>query len=257
MPRFRPGDVGGRHLRQRQRQRLDDEVVDRELVGARAVLGRRGVHALAGAQQFVDAAVDRQMEVRDGLLRQRQALGDDLAHAVVRDDVVGALLVERQDLVVRHAAAARMRRAAASAATAVPALARRRAPPFCERRLDVALDDAPVRAGARERRKVEPGLLGEPARQRRGEDAAVPVGRLRTRRRAPAPPLGLGDGRRPLAACDPRAARTGSAAGGARGLHAGRCRSVAAAGCSLGGGALAAAPRPRSRPRPAASRSAC
>jgi hypothetical protein len=46
-----PGHVGVRHALQRQRQRLDDEVVDRELVGRLAVLvlRRGGVDLLARA----------------------------------------------------------------------------------------------------------------------------------------------------------------------------------------------------------------
>ena len=35
---FGPRDVGLRHAHQRQRQRLDDEVIDRDLVGGLAVL---------------------------------------------------------------------------------------------------------------------------------------------------------------------------------------------------------------------------
>ena len=97
-----PRGVGRGHLLQRQRQRLDDEVVDGQLVGARPVLGRGAVHALARPQQLVEAAVDAQVEVRDGLLRLRQPLRNDPAHAVVRHDLVGALLVKREDLVVGH-----------------------------------------------------------------------------------------------------------------------------------------------------------
>ena len=234
---FRPGDVGGRHLRQRQRQRLDDEVVDRELVGARALLGRGRVHALAGAQQLVDAAIDGQIEVRDGLLGQGQALGDDLAHAVVRHDLVGALLVERQDLVVGHGLRAECRRRARrpGARRCRPWAARAAA---LERRLDVALDDAPVRARAGERRKIDARLLGEPARQRRSEDAAVAVGaggacRAALAARASASPLrggdrGGGSRRRQCLRSPPRppcvarlGARRGSSAWRARGS---RCR---------------------------------
>ena len=48
-----PHRVRGRHALQGQRQRLDDEVVDRELVGRRAVacFGRGGIGLLAQRQQ--------------------------------------------------------------------------------------------------------------------------------------------------------------------------------------------------------------
>ena len=68
---FGPGDVGVGHALQRERQRLDDEVVDRDLVGGLAVLvlRRGGVDLLARGQELVDIAVDREIEVRDRLLR--------------------------------------------------------------------------------------------------------------------------------------------------------------------------------------------
>ena len=99
---FGPGHVGVGHPDQRQRHRLDDEVVDRELPGRLAVgaLGRGGVDVLARRQQLVDGAGDREVEMRDRLLRQHQALGDDLAHVVVGHDLVGAGLEQRADLVV-------------------------------------------------------------------------------------------------------------------------------------------------------------
>ena len=99
---FGPGHVRVRDALQRERERLDDEVVDRELVGRLAVLvlGRGGVDFLARGQKLADVAVDRQVEVRDGLLRLDQPPRDDLAHVVVRDDLVAALFEQRPDLVV-------------------------------------------------------------------------------------------------------------------------------------------------------------
>jgi len=40
--------------------------------------------------------------MRDRLLRQHQALGDDLAYIVVGNDLVGAGLEQRADFVVRR-----------------------------------------------------------------------------------------------------------------------------------------------------------
>ena len=71
---FGPGHVGVGHALQRQRQRLDDEVVDRELVDGLAVgLGGGSVDLLACGQQLADIAVEREIEMRDGELRFEQA----------------------------------------------------------------------------------------------------------------------------------------------------------------------------------------
>ena len=70
---FGPAHVGVGNALQRQRQRLDDEIVDRKLVGRLAVLvlGRGGVDLLARGQELADVAVHRQVEMRDGLHRLR------------------------------------------------------------------------------------------------------------------------------------------------------------------------------------------
>ena len=70
---FGPGDVRLRHALQRERHRLDDEVVDRELVGRLAllVLRRRRVDLLARGEQLADIAVDGEIEMRDRQLRLR------------------------------------------------------------------------------------------------------------------------------------------------------------------------------------------
>ena len=63
-----------RHPLQRQRQRLDDEIVDRKPVDRLAVLsfGARIVRLLAHLQQRIHADVGGEIEMRDGLLRLRQ-----------------------------------------------------------------------------------------------------------------------------------------------------------------------------------------
>ena len=91
---FGPGHVGVGHPLQRERQRLDDEVVDRELVGGLAVLvlGRGGVDLLARGQELADVAVEREIEMRNGLLRLHEALRNDLAHVVVWNDLIAVRL---------------------------------------------------------------------------------------------------------------------------------------------------------------------
>ena len=77
-----PGHIGVRHAHECERHRLDDEIVDREFPGWLAVLAfaRDRVDVLAGGHQLVDGARDRQIEMRDRLLRLDQTAGDDLAH---------------------------------------------------------------------------------------------------------------------------------------------------------------------------------
>ena len=71
---------------QGERERLDHEIVERELVGGLVVLvlGRGAVDLFARGEKFCNVAVDRQIEMRDGLRRFEQAAGDDLSHRVVR-----------------------------------------------------------------------------------------------------------------------------------------------------------------------------
>ena len=102
-PLFRPARVGARHFLQRHGERLDDEVVDRELEGARTVLRRHAVEARARGKHGVELAVDAEIEMRDGLLGEREPLGNDPAHGVVRHKLVAARLVERQHLLVGQA----------------------------------------------------------------------------------------------------------------------------------------------------------
>src|SRR5215468_10785674 len=99
---FGPGDVGVGYPLHCKRQRLDDEIVDRELVGRLAILVlRRGrVDLLARSEQLAYIAVEREIEMRDGELRLDQAARDHLAYVVVRDDIVAAGFEESTDLVV-------------------------------------------------------------------------------------------------------------------------------------------------------------
>ena len=84
----------------RQRQRLDDEVVDRELVGRarRPCLRRAGIGLLAERQQLVHLDVGGEIEMRDGLLGLDQPARDGRAHAVERHLLVSHALIERLDL---------------------------------------------------------------------------------------------------------------------------------------------------------------
>ena len=65
-----------------------------------------GVMALRRFRAFkqrIEPAVDRQIEMRDGLLRQREPLGDDAAHGVVRHELVAAGLVHGAHLLIGEA----------------------------------------------------------------------------------------------------------------------------------------------------------
>src|SRR5215831_19217402 len=87
---FGPGHVGVRDALERERKRLDDEIVDRNLVGRLAVLvlRRGGVDLLARRHELTDIALEREIEMRDGKLRFEEAPRDHLADIVVRDGVV-------------------------------------------------------------------------------------------------------------------------------------------------------------------------
>ena len=101
--------------------------------------------------------------MRDRLLRLDQPPRDDLAHVVVRDDLVAAGFEQRPDLVVGQRLAPASGAPAAAAAGASPL------PDFAA--FDVARDDAPMRARALDAREIDAGLLGQPRGERRGEDA--------------------------------------------------------------------------------------
>ncbi len=160
-PAVGPAHIAIGNLLQRDRHRLDDEIVHRELVERLLVLvGRRLlVDLLACGQQFADVAIDRQIEMRDGLHRGGQALRDRAPHAVMRHDLVGALLEQRPDLLIRHRR--RKRRPARRRS-------RRRLQALAGFRLvDVARDDAAMRPGADDAGNLDAGLLGQTPRQRR------------------------------------------------------------------------------------------
>jgi hypothetical protein len=98
-----PSGISSGDLLQRGGPGFDDEVVDRDLVDRLAFLHRGGVvDLLAGIEQRVDLAVQRQVEMRDGLLGLGEAGGDDLAHAVVGHDLVAAFFVESEHLLLGH-----------------------------------------------------------------------------------------------------------------------------------------------------------
>ncbi len=160
---FGPAHIGVRHLLQGDRQRLDDEVVDRKLVGRLAVLAFGGlrIDLLARVEELADVAVDGEVEYRHALRRRGQPLRDGAAHAVVRHDLVAAVLVERADLLIRHCRRASRRDCRRAGRRSGRAQA---AAGLCL--LDVAGDDAAVRAGAFDAADIDAGVLGKAARQR-------------------------------------------------------------------------------------------
>jgi hypothetical protein len=117
------------------------------------------VDLLAGGEQLADVAVHRQVEMRNGLYGCRQALGDGASHAVMRHDVVAARFEQREDLLVRHRWRDRRRSGRRRRGRSLQALAGFRL-------RDVAGDDAAMRAGTGDARKLDAGLLGEAAGQR-------------------------------------------------------------------------------------------
>ena len=152
-----PHGVGGGHALQGRRPGLDDEVVEGELEGRRAVPapGCRGIGVLAHLEERVDADVGRQIEVRDRLLGLDQPRGNGRAHVVERHLLVGARLVERLDPIGR---------------AAVDAPRGLRGP----RHPQVAGEDAPVRPGALHGRKIDTALHRQAPGQRRHGDVAAP-----------------------------------------------------------------------------------
>ena len=57
---------------------------------------------LPRVEQRVDLAIDGQPEMGDRRRRHREPRGDGFAHIVERADLVAALLVKREDLIVGH-----------------------------------------------------------------------------------------------------------------------------------------------------------
>ena len=209
------------HGLQRHGQSLDDEIVERELEGARPLLRGERVEPCAGRHQRVELAIDGEVEMRNGLLGERQPLGDEATHRVVRHDLVRPRLVKREHLavgeparLVRLAPRDQLLRARLRRLLALDGLGGSgRGDRFDRlrglgrsvgRALDIVPDDASMRARAVERRNLEPKFAREPPRQRRGK----PAGRVIV---AAVPPDLLGDlvhhllgGQRPLPLRDGR-----------------------------------------------------
>ena len=99
---------------QRQRQRADNEIVERELECriAVAVFGRGAIGFFAQGGEAVDSNVSGEIEMRDSLLGLLQARGDGPAHSVERDFLVARRIVERLDLIGAHSFRGRHERCA-------------------------------------------------------------------------------------------------------------------------------------------------
>ena len=170
---FGPRGIGIRHRLQRHRHRLDDHVVDRQLVGRHiALVGllhrRRRIDLRAQRQQRIEFAVERQVEMRDGGLGLDQAARDGLAHIVMRDELVGAFLEQFQHLIVRHRLYWRGRSGGRSAGGR-GLRGRRLGATTGNRRVDIGLYHPAMRAGAGDSwrdRARPPGPDGGPAESR-------------------------------------------------------------------------------------------
>ena len=164
---FRPGDVGIRHVTQRKGQRLDDHVVDRKLVGRLAVLfGSSRIELCAQRQKRIQFAIHGNVEMRNRLLGFDQTLGDDLAHAVMRHQLVGALFEQLENRFVRLTLGEGRSRCASSCCCRSGFRTTGSGSLF-----HVGLDDATMRAGTGDGRKIETGFLRKTTRKRRSEDA--------------------------------------------------------------------------------------
>ena len=169
-----PGHIGVGHAHQSQSHALDDEIIDRDLVGGLAIDRRRRlVDLLAQGQQLVEIAIHRQVEMRDRLLGLHEAARDGLAHGIMRDLFVAAGLVELLDLLVAHGRDRRARglRGGGSGGCG------RSFHAASDGGLHVALDDAAMGAGAAHDGQIKPRVLGDATRQRRGEHARASDGR--------------------------------------------------------------------------------
>ena len=186
-----PDRVRGRHALERDGQRLDDEVVDRELVGGLAVLVLAGgrVDLLAQGHERIELAIERQVEMRHRLLRLDEALGDGLAHAVEGHFLVGARLEHRLDLIGAHALS-KLRRSGlgggAAAAAAAGAAAGFAPPPETAERTSFSTM-RPCGPEPWIDAMIDAGFLRDALGERRGEDAVA--GSL------PCPPFGFAAGR--------------------------------------------------------------
>src|SRR5262252_6810339 len=161
---FGPTYIGVGHALKRERQRFDGKVVDRELVSGLTVLVLRcdGVDLLACLQKLADIAIDREIKMRDGLHRSSEPRCDCAPHAVMRDDFVAAVLIERADLLVAHCRRDHWRRSWRGRCPG----RRPQTTPFSRRR-HVTGDNAAMRAGSLDAANFDPRLFGEAARQGR------------------------------------------------------------------------------------------
>src|SRR5579864_9290802 len=161
---FGPAGVDLRHAYERERASLDDKVVHRKLV---AVLFRRSfVETRSGGNQIVNAAIDRQIEVRNENLRGGEPARDRSAHGIVRDLVEVSRLEESACVGKRRDRARRY--GCAWFGSCDWLLTRLGA-------LDIGLDDPSAWTGARQAREFDPFLLGDASRQWRSKHALGPV----------------------------------------------------------------------------------
>src|SRR6185295_6429041 len=100
-----PAHISVRDLDERECERLDHEVIDRELEARFAIgaLWCRRIDLLTGLEQFVDLAIYGEIVMRDRELRLQETLRDRLPHRVMWDEVVTACFEQCADLVVGHA----------------------------------------------------------------------------------------------------------------------------------------------------------
>ena len=101
---LRPRDIGIRHFDEGHGQRLDDEIIDRDLPEGLAllVLRRLQIEAFTQAQKIFNGAINAHIEMRNCLLGFREAARNDLAHAIVGHEIVTAGFVEFENNIIRH-----------------------------------------------------------------------------------------------------------------------------------------------------------
>ena len=154
----RPHGVGSRHAAQSERQRADDEIVEREPEqrGAVAVFRRRGIDFLAQRLEAVDRDIGGHVEMRNALLRLEKPRRDGAAHGVERHLLVARRIVERLDLFGTRTCRCWRRGSGRGGRCG----------------FHVARDNAAARAGTAHASEIDAGLGGKPARQRGHRDAA-------------------------------------------------------------------------------------
>src|SRR6516164_6650147 len=166
---FGPAHIGVWNALQRERQGLDDEIVDRKLVRGLAILvHRRGaIDLLARLQKFAYVAIDGEIEMRNRLYRCSEPRGDGAAHTVMRHELVAAVLVKRADLLIGY------RRRDHGSGTAGRSGRRRAQAAAFARGRDIAGDHAAMRSRTLDTADFDAHLFGEPARKRRCENVPI------------------------------------------------------------------------------------